>query len=264
MKFNELEDKMRKFEFYHTQTVLQDSWFVVRLDGRGFSKLTKKYFEKPFDEKMTTLMTGVTSSLVMDFQADYGYTESDEISLLFRPSWNMYERRVEKIISLMASGATSTFVSKSGIKAQFDGRIVVIPSHASLVDYFRWRQEDANRNGLNTYAHWNLVKSGLTEGKASSELEHCNFKQKLNRMFDMKLDYFSVPSKFRYGVGFVWEHYVKEGFDPKKNEKVMTDRRRVSPVDPLVTGDDYGTFILNLITTIEAQPQKLEKAKDPA
>lgn len=263
MKFDDLETKMRRYECYHEQTVLYENWFVVRLDGRGFSKLTKKHFAKPFDEKLSSLMAGVTSGLVSEYQAEYAYTESDEISLLFRPSWNMYERRVEKIISLMASTATSIFVSTSGIRAQFDARVVVLPTHPVLVDYFRWREEDAARNALNTFAFWTFVNSGLSEAKATRELERCGFKDKLNKLFDRKIDFFAVPTKYRNGLGFVWEYYTKEGFNPKTQTIVHTPRRRVATVDPLPTGDNYANYIRGILVAAEAPPLKIEEGSVP-
>lgn len=262
MKFDQLEDKMRRFECYHEQRILQDSWFIVRLDGRSFSKLTKRNFIKPFDDKLSAVMQSITSGLVAEYQAEYGYTESDEISLLFRPSWSMYERRVEKIVSLMAASATSTFVNATHISAQFDSRAIVIPTKNSLVDYFRWRQGDAVRNALSQFAFWTLVGGGMTENKASAELQRCGFKDKLNKLFELKVDFFTVPTKFRYGIGFYWEYYTKDGFDPRTGETKKTSRRRVSAIDPLPIGDAYSQYITSLIEAAEAPAIKIETKPD--
>ena len=51
MKFNDFDKEMRKFEQSIDQFVDSDKFVVVRLDGKGFTKLTKECnFEKPFDE----------------------------------------------------------------------------------------------------------------------------------------------------------------------------------------------------------------------
>ena len=59
--------------------------FIVRLDGKGFSKLTKG-MRKPFDLLFTKSMLLTTSDLLTEFTAATGYTHSDEISLIFRTS----------------------------------------------------------------------------------------------------------------------------------------------------------------------------------
>ena len=53
MKFDELDSKMRVFETAHDFSVLPHMYMVARLDGRGFTKLTKETLplEAPFDER---------------------------------------------------------------------------------------------------------------------------------------------------------------------------------------------------------------------
>jgi len=48
MKFDDLDAKMRVFETAHDHSVLPGMFIVARLDGRGFTKLTKqKRLRKP-------------------------------------------------------------------------------------------------------------------------------------------------------------------------------------------------------------------------
>jgi tRNA(His) guanylyltransferase len=51
MTFDELDQKMRVFETSHDHCVLPGLFMVARLDGRGFTRLTKtvQQFEAPFD-----------------------------------------------------------------------------------------------------------------------------------------------------------------------------------------------------------------------
>ena len=42
MKFDDFDEKMRKFEQSIDQTIPQESYMVARLDGRSFTKLTKE------------------------------------------------------------------------------------------------------------------------------------------------------------------------------------------------------------------------------
>jgi tRNA(His) 5'-end guanylyltransferase len=85
MKFDELDQRMRVFETAHDLCVLPGIWMIARLDGRGFTRLTKEIyqFEAPFDPKFRDMMLDTVEHLMnCGFQVIYGYTESDEISIL--------------------------------------------------------------------------------------------------------------------------------------------------------------------------------------
>ena len=48
MDSNEFEQRMREFEYFHALRYLPETWVVLRLDGRGFTKFTEQEgFEKP-------------------------------------------------------------------------------------------------------------------------------------------------------------------------------------------------------------------------
>jgi tRNA(His) 5'-end guanylyltransferase len=83
MKFDELDKKMRIYETAHDLCVLPGIYMVARLDGRGFTRLTKEILELevPFDVKFRDMMLETTKHLMQcGFKIIYGYTESDEIS----------------------------------------------------------------------------------------------------------------------------------------------------------------------------------------
>ncbi|MGB6295428.1 MAG: tRNA(His) guanylyltransferase Thg1 family protein, partial [Rivularia sp. (in: cyanobacteria)] len=86
MKFDELDTKMRVFETAHDYCVLPGIYIVARLDGRGFTRLTKDVhkFKAPYDERFRDYMLDTVEHLMNSgFDITYGYTQSDEISLLF-------------------------------------------------------------------------------------------------------------------------------------------------------------------------------------
>ena len=87
MNFDDFDASMRIYEQSLDQYVLPDMYIAARLDGRSFTRLTKEIckFEAPFDEKFRDLMVNTVKMLMTDsgFRIIYGYTESDEISLLF-------------------------------------------------------------------------------------------------------------------------------------------------------------------------------------
>ena len=87
---NTFENRMRELEYFHNLRLLPGAWVVVRVDGRGFSRFTESRFEKPFDLKFHGLMVHTAQALLQEMQGIYAYTESDEISVLFRPDWDFF------------------------------------------------------------------------------------------------------------------------------------------------------------------------------
>src|SRR5262245_4706813 len=85
MNFDELDTRMRDFESAHDFCVLPDLCMVARIDGRGFTRVTREVqsFEAPFDVRFRDLMVATSTHLMnCGFRMRYGYTQSDEISLL--------------------------------------------------------------------------------------------------------------------------------------------------------------------------------------
>lgn len=112
MNFDELDKKMRVYEQSLDQVILPETYMVARLDGRGFTRLTKEIckFEAPFDERFRDLMVNTVEALMdCGFRIAYGFTESDEISLLFVPGDETFGRKVRKYNSTLAGEASAAF-----------------------------------------------------------------------------------------------------------------------------------------------------------
>ena len=77
-----LGDRMKKYEADMDYRILPCESFIVRLDGRSFSKFTKKFY-KPFDIVFVKAMCKTMTDLVDEFDVQTGYTHSDEITLIF-------------------------------------------------------------------------------------------------------------------------------------------------------------------------------------
>ena len=154
--FDELDRSLRRFETAHDHCVLPGLWMVARLDGRGFTRLTRELhpFQTPFDPAFRDLMASTTEHLMnCGFRFLYGYTQSDEISLLFHPQADEFNRKLRKLNSLLAGEASAVFSLALGQAASFDCRISQLPSRALVADYFHWRQLDAARNALNAHCY---------------------------------------------------------------------------------------------------------------
>ena len=174
MKFDDFDTNMRIYEQSLDQYILPDMYLVARLDGRSFTRLTKEIcqFEAPFDIRFRDYMVE-TVQYLMDcgFRIVYGFTESDEISLLFHKEDNTFGRKVRKINTTLAGEASAAFSLALGKVATFDCRVVPLPNLDRVRDYFVWRQEDAHRNSLNAHCYWMLRKEGIGKEEATKQLE---------------------------------------------------------------------------------------------
>ena len=250
MKFDDFDKEMRIYEESLDQYILPDLYIAARLDGRSFTRLTKEIcrFEAPFDIRFRDLMIETVKALMnAGFRIIYGYTESDEISLLFHPNDNTFGRKVRKINTTLAGEASAAFSLALGRIATFDCRVVPLPGTDRVADYFIWRQEDSHRNSLNAHCYWALRKEGVSALKATSLLEGMSVPDKNELLFSKGINYNDLPNWQKRGVGVAFRDVVKEGFNPVKNEKVTTLRRELTADFDLPLGDDYRQYILKLL-----------------
>jgi len=249
MKFDDLDQKMRVFETASDRCVLPGLHIVSRLDGRNFTRLTKETckFETPFDEAFRDFMVETVKHLMdCGFRIVYGYTESDEISLLFHPDEEAFGRKTRKLNSILAGEASAKFSLLVGFPAVFDCRISELPTVDLVVDYFRWRSEDAHRNALNAHCYWLLRKQGKSASAATSFLHNKSMSDKNEFLFENGINFNNTPNWQKRGVGVYWEEYEKEGRNVLTGENVTTVRKRLNVDFELPMKDAYDEFIRNL------------------
>lgn len=254
MKFDEFDKQMRIYEESLDQYILPDMYIVARLDGRSFTNLTKKTcnFEAPFDIKFRNLMVDTVKALLeCGFRIVYGYTESDEISLLFHPDDNTFGRKVRKLNTTLAGEASAAFSLALGRAATFDCRIVPLPNKDRVADYFVWRQEDSHRNSLNAHCYWVLRKEGEDQNLATMELEGKSVAYKNELLFQKGINYNDLPAWQKRGIGVYFQNVSKEGYNPIKDEKVVTQRRELFTDYELPIGEEYKDFILRFLEVSE-------------
>jgi tRNA(His) guanylyltransferase len=252
MKFDELDARMRVYETAHDHCVLPGIWMVVRLDGRNFTRLTKDIceFERPFDIRFRDLMADTVEHLMNSgFRVIYGYTESDEISLLLHPKDESFGRKLRKVHSVLAGEASAFFSLKLGRHACFDARVSQLPRLDDVRDYFRWRHEDAHRNSLSAHCYWSLRKEGKTARQATKEIEGLSVAKKNQLLFERGLNFNELPRWQRRGLALIWKDYKKEALNPKTAEIVFADRRRLERDFELPVGDAYGDYVLSQLRT---------------
>lgn len=246
MRFDELDSRMRVFETSHDHRVLPGLYIVARLDGRSFTRLTKEtgQFEVPFDVKFRDAMVQTVEHLMTcGFRVTYGYTESDEISLLFDQATETFGRKLRKINSILAGEASAKFSLLLGTMACFDCRVSQLPRAKDVVDYFRWRNEDAHRNALNAHCYWALRNEGMNAKDATTTLLNLSVSEKNEILFQRGINFNSLPSWQKRGVGVMWEDYEKEAVNQMTGEPVTANRRRLRTVYELPMRDEYSNYV---------------------
>ncbi len=250
MKFNDLDLKMRVYETSHDRCILPDIYIVARIDGRSFTRLTKEVhqFEAPFDEKFRDMMIETVKHLMnCGFNVIYGYTESDEISLLFNYNENAFGRKARKYISILAGEASAKFSSLLGSVGAFDCRLSELPNKQLVEDYFRWRNEDAHRNALNAHCYWRLRQDNFSVNEATSKIEGLSIADKNDLLFRYGINFNEIPNWQKRGIGIYWKDVKKEGFNPKRNEQVWADKRTLYTDFELPMRDEYNKFIGDIV-----------------
>lgn len=251
MKFSDLEKRMRAFETSYDRSVPPGVFMVARLDGRSFTRLTRdRYsFKRPYDARFRDFMVA-TAKHLMDCccKVLFVHTQSDEISLLIHPTEQRYSRMLRKYHSILAGEASAALSLLLGGAASFDCRISELPSPDLVVDYFRWRSGEANRNALHSHCYWALRSEGIGARAAEAMLRRTPFEEKLKLLRRRGIDFDALPAWQRRGVGLYWEIYEKTGRDPRTDARTGTTRRRIVVDTELPAGETYSAFIMGLIS----------------
>ena len=250
MKFDDFDKEMRIYEQSIDQCILPDLYLVARLDGRSFTKLTKEVcqFERPFDVRFHRLMLATVQNLMsVGFNIIYGYTESDEISLLFHPQEQTFNRKVRKINSILAGEASAYFSLELGKVAAFDCRVVPLPNIKRVLDYFSWRQEDAHRNALNAHCYWLQRKKGLSQEAATQFFVGKSVAFKNEFLFQNAINFNELPLWQKRGSGVYFRQVSQTGFNPLTKKETIAQRNKIWLDEELPLGEDYRQMIEQFI-----------------
>ncbi|CAM4110179.1 MULTISPECIES: tRNA(His) guanylyltransferase Thg1 family protein [Flavobacterium] len=252
MKFEAIDAKMRKNETLFDQHVLPDNYIIVRLDGKGFTKLTKESLdlEKPFDIRFHDAMVATTKHLLtVGFKVIYAYTQSDEISLLIDKDDKTFNRKVRKINSVLAGEASAFFSMFFNKLSVLDCRTICIPNIEMVLDYFCWRQEDAHRNSLSAYCYWTLREKGDSYIDATKKIEKLSTAAKNELLFQHGINYNNVPSWQKRGVSMFYKRIDKKGINPINQEEIEYTRKEIFLDTELLIREEYREFLLKIITS---------------
>ena len=246
--YSEFDKKMKKKELYSEIRAPENSYLVVRVDGKNFHKVTDT-FQKPFDNDLHLAMCRIAHSLLKGLQGIYAYTQSDEVSVLLPRDWKLFDRRVEKINSISASIATCNFIQELEINypIEFDSRVLVLPTVEDVVDYFSWRQADCTRCCANVYAYWTLRTAEKMNAQAATKyLKNMGFSKINDLLHSHGINFNDIENRWKRGTGYKYMTVRKKGFNPKTKEKTTYFRKNVIRDDQLPMRQDYRRYINNL------------------
>jgi tRNA(His) guanylyltransferase len=255
MRIDDLDGRMRSFEAFLDPTVMPGVFLVARLDGRNFTRLTKELhpFEAPFDRRFHDSMLQTAEHLMggCGLKVAYTFTQSDEISLLCGPEEGGFGRKLRKLLSILSGEASAKFSLLLGAMAVFDCRISQLPSAEFVVDYFRWRAEDARRNALNAHCYWLLRRQGRDAARATESLRGLSTSAKNELLYRGGINFNDLPSWQKRGSGLYWEEFERPGENPVTGQRVVARRWRICHDLELPVKDAYSAFLHSLIEKLE-------------
>ncbi|BES89266.1 unnamed protein product [Nesidiocoris tenuis] len=200
-------------DFEHETRCLPNTWIVVRIDGKGFHRFADLHdFVKPNDTRGLTLMARAAADVMFEFtDVIISFGHSDEFSFVFRKNTAVFNRRAEKLSSLVTSLFSSSYVfhwndhfpdTKLRYPPAFDSRIVLYPTDENMKDYLSWRQADVHVNNLYNLSFWSLVlKGGLKPCEAELKLRGTLASDKNELLFqEFGINYNQEPPMFRKGT----------------------------------------------------------------
>jgi tRNA(His) 5'-end guanylyltransferase len=219
MKYYEARESERRF--------LPMLPVYARIDGRNFSAFTRG-MERPYDPAMTEAMIKTTEALVEETHARIGYTQSDEISLVWlaerSDSSIFFDHRVGKMTSVLASLATAAFIrtlldgpyaSLVSRAPHFDCRVFQVPSQEEAANAFLWREMDATKNAVSMAARSVYSHKALHQ-KSGTEMQEMLFSKGIN--------FNDYPAGFKRGT-FVRREMVLREFTAGELERIPLPHR---------------------------------------
>lgn len=226
---DDLGDRMKAYEAAESGRRFMPMLPVyARIDGRNFSRLTKG-MDRPYDKLFAECMTETTIRLVEETGALVGYTQSDEISLLWyrsSPKSQIYfDGKIFKILSVTAAMTASIF---SGLARQhwperidrwplsFDCRAFQLPTKDEVANVFLWRELDATKNAVSMAARTMFSHKEL-HGQGQADMQEMMF-QKNGTNFN---DY---PARFKRGQ-FVMRRTVLKELEPEILARIPAHKR---------------------------------------
>lgn len=209
------ETRFAYLENYEAEeTLLNDAYLVVRIDGRAFTPFCKVHpILRPIDDRLLRLMNEC-GLRVMEKYEDiiFAFGQSDEFSFILKRSSQLFHRKRDTILSSMVSAFTGAFVclwkkyfpdTKLQYPPSFDARAVLYSHFKVIRDYLSWRQADSYINCMYNYTLCALMRTGLDGPTATERLNGTVSSQKLDILRQHGIDFSCLPIEHKQGITLI-------------------------------------------------------------
>lgn len=266
--FTELGDLIKTAERHTTPRIAGDRWISLRLDGKNFGRYVRRLQKKGvfktingYSEEFAAIMQECVQALMGSTSAAYGYTQSDEMTVLIPPASvvrgiqnpHIYNGRVQKIGTLAASEVTGLFNFRvtgleiehknpldskkvySGMLGRFDCRVGSYKTKDEAMSLILWRAYDCGVNGVSDAVHKanDLIPSSSedtkTENVTRKQAVRFDTSKKLSWLADRKM--LPLPSHQASGSYYVRVIREREAFNPQLKKTVTCMRSVVEKVE---------------------------------
>ncbi len=192
-----MADKLSAFEVFPDRELKVGHPIVARLVGRRFDQLLDTgSYDKPYDAGFGKAMIKTLSYVAATLGASFGFCERTELSLYALANGGDARRLLSRIAG-EASGKLSLLL---GEVATFEARLYEFPSHDLALEYFRWRQDEANVVSIDRYCTHVLSQSGADAGAVPRILDGLGPDEKVELLRQNALEFGNVPSWQRRGA----------------------------------------------------------------
>jgi tRNA(His) 5'-end guanylyltransferase len=237
-----LGDRMKAYEMAEAgRKLLPLIPAVARIDGRSFSSFTRG-LARPYDQRLADLMMETVKYLVQETNANCGYTQSDEISLVwYSPTTEteiLFNGRVQKMESVLAGMTSSYFLyhcpkflpaEYAAKLPHFDARVWNVPTKEEAANCFLWREWDATKNSISMAAQHYYSHNELM-GKNGSD--------KQEMLFQKGVNWNNYPDFFKRG-SYIQRRKTLRKFDASELEALPPKHEARKNPDLVVERTDY-------------------------
>lgn len=206
MSYNDFDKRMKSYEHEFSNKLNVEKPTIVRIDGKNFSKWTKG-LEKPGSKRLHKLLVDITEYLIKEYAANCGFTQSDEITIVWDALSQLpFDGKVQKISSIFASIATAHFMQHNDIATHqkmtmFDARCYNVPSRTEAINCLIWRQQDCYRNSIQGLAQCYFSHNQLHRKKCREQLQ---------MLQEKNVNWGYCPDWYKYGT------FVTRGIEMRK------------------------------------------------
>jgi tRNA(His) guanylyltransferase len=265
---DEMGDRLKAYETVETERRLDPALPIyARIDGRSFSRFTCG-MRRPYDQRMINTMVDTTKLLVKGNHARIGYTQSDEISLVWLfdtpNSEPLFGGKVHKLTSVLASMATSCFLAclrlhfapeeaekLAALLPHFDARVFSLPTEMEAANTFLWRAMDARKNAV----------SQAARAVYSAKELHGKDQTAMRAMLQAKgIELEDYPACFKRGT-FVRRVTFERAFTPEELVRIP-EQHRPAP-ETLVTRSEVRTVPMPEFSKVQNRVEVIFDGAEP-